>query len=322
MSDGNQDSPSARDQGAALMKMKKFPEAAAALRRAVTANPQDEPSWRLLGGALASSGDTAGAVSAFEKAAQIAPDSAQNHYNLAIALQNTGSLYPAKSHLEQALALNPDYEQARAALRDFSARGETLGYGMREATGEAPSPNSAAKPSLRSLDDLTPVGGSATPAEPPSAFGRGGMSDTNVPPPPMLGADYGEFVNTSGQKGDVPAELQGGWNWGAFFLDWLWLLNHNRAAWGVGLLVFYIVQQFIPFIGILGLGAKIFLGINGNRIGWQNRRFQSIDDFRACQNVWTKWGVALLIAVIVLAALVAVVLYPVFEQARRRAGGL
>lgn len=158
MSDGSSGSPSPREQGAALMKMKKFPQAAAALHRAVTENPQDEPSWRLLGGALASAGDMAGAAAAFEKASLLMPHSAQNHYNLAIALQSIGSVYPAKTHLEQALALNPNYEQARTALREFSRRGETLGYGMRAATGETSAVDSDTKPSAPPSDDMRPMG--------------------------------------------------------------------------------------------------------------------------------------------------------------------
>ena len=166
----------AHDQGAALMRLGRFPEAAQALRRAVELDPTDEGSWRLLGGALASQGDSAGAVAAFERAAQLAPSSAKNQYNLAVALQNTDRLYEAKTRLEQALALDPDYDQARNLLDELVRQGETRGYGVPPPTGGGDAPAvppsyappppayTPARPAAANSgggDDLTPVGGPA-----------------------------------------------------------------------------------------------------------------------------------------------------------------
>lgn len=341
------------EQGAALMKMGRFAEAAAALRRAVETDPNDEASWRLLGGALASKGDPAGAMEAFRHAVELVPDSAKNHYNLALAYQGAGDLYQAKTHLERALALEPGYEQARLRLDELAGQADLMGSGSAAgmaaqqpstaAAAAAPPAESAfertmvmdamspatetASPGLStvgggggssyqtppvagssgsdipSLRPVAGVGAGGPPPAEPTIMGTGGGGGTGAyAPTPMMGMAYGQANNTSGMKGEVPAELQGGWNWGAFWFSWLWLMNHGLVAWGVGLLVL----SFIPYISILSLGAAIYLGVSGNKLGWQNRRFDSIDDFRACQRKWAMWILYLLIPMVLIWVLILI----------------
>lgn len=103
-----------------------------------------------------------------------------------------------------------------------------------------------------------------------------------APPPPG-----GGIANTSGQPGAIlPAELQG-WNWGGFFLGWIWSIAHS--AWLGFVLCF--------FLGIIG---NIVQGIKGNEWAWQNRRWESIEQFKATQRVWAIWGLVIFIASIVL----------------------
>jgi hypothetical protein len=136
--------------------------------------------------------------------------------------------------------------------------------------------------------------------------------------------NYGLGDNTSGMKTTVPVELQGGWNWGAFFFSWIWLIAHKMVGLGVGLFVGSLVLGFIPIVnvlsGVAGLGISIYLGTNGNRIGWQNRRFESVADFRVCQAVWAKW-VLWIFVVFVALPILAAILFPVLMQARRGGGG-
>lgn len=293
----------AREQGSALLKLGRFTEAATALRRAVDETPDDEAAWQLLGSALSSGGDASGAVSAFERALALSPGSPKNHYNVAVALQADNKLYEAKSHLEQALALSPGYEPAKAALAALASQGTARSYGTSASREESPEPSA---PTNSGGNDLTPVGGSAgayaTPSVPSMAANEGsavpnlGASPyggaTAFAPVPVLG-QYGQSENTSGQKSTVPVELQGGWNWGAFWFGWLWLVNHKLVGAGIGLLVGSFVLGLIPVVNILaalaGFGVAIYLGIIGNRLGWQNRPFNSVEDFKACQRVWGFW---------------------------------
>ncbi len=115
-----------------------------------------------------------------------------------------------------------------------------------------------------------------------------------TPPPPMGGPPPGAMMNTSGQPGAVlPPELQG-WNWGGFLMGWIWSIAHS--AWLGFVLCF--------FLGIIG---NIVQGIKGNEWAWQNRRWESIEQFKATQRVWAIWGVVILAVAIVIWILAIVI---------------
>jgi hypothetical protein len=100
-------------------------------------------------------------------------------------------------------------------------------------------------------------------------------------------------ANTSGQESaTLPPELKG-WNWGAFFLSWIWGIGNN--VW-IALLAF-----------ILGIIWMIVLGIKGNEWAWQHKRWDSIEHFKRTQRTWAKWGVGLFIAGIGISILWAIV---------------
>ena len=112
-------------------------------------------------------------------------------------------------------------------------------------------------------------GGAQPPATPPGP--------PPPPAPPFQAPAPPAFENTSGTGGPVPEEVrQMGWNWGAFWLNWIWGIAHN--VW-ISLLTF-----------CLGLIWQIVLGIKGNEWAWQHRRFDSIEQFKQTQAVWSKWG--------------------------------
>ena len=224
------DGTSAREEGTALLRQGQFLEAAAALRRAVEAEPQDESAWRLLGGALASGGDPPGAVDAFQHAVEISPDSAKNHYNVAVALQGVGRIVEARASLAQALILDPGYQQAQARQQELnSLLPDDSGA---SAAPDAPPTSSYTAPSdsasteqpvLRPVLDSPksrvppppPPGGYAPPppvqtgtysppsagSYPPSAGGYGppgAQGDrpyaSDAPPPPAFGQQYGAMA--------------------------------------------------------------------------------------------------------------------------------
>ena len=86
--------------------------------------------------------------------------------------------------------------------------------------------------------------------------------------------------NTSGQGdlGVVPAEV-GGWNWGAFFLGWIWAVGNS--VW-IGLLT------LVPYLGFV---MNIILGIKGNEWAWRAKRWDSVGHFKRTQSTWAKWGI-------------------------------
>jgi len=94
--------------------------------------------------------------------------------------------------------------------------------------------------------------------------------------------------NTSGQgflEGEVPDEIKE-WNWGAFFLTWIW---------GIGNKVWVALAGLAP-IPFAGLAVGIVLGIKGNEWAWQCKKWDSIEQFRHRQRIWMYWGIAALIA--------------------------
>jgi hypothetical protein len=95
--------------------------------------------------------------------------------------------------------------------------------------------------------------------------------------------------NTSGQGATaiVPAELRG-WNWGAFLMHWIWGIGNNTL---IALLMFVpMVNLVMPFV----LGAK------GNSWAWQNKRWESVTEFKSTQRKWAIWGVALYLLIVAL----------------------
>jgi hypothetical protein len=94
--------------------------------------------------------------------------------------------------------------------------------------------------------------------------------------------------NNSGQGGltTVPVEIDK-WNWGAFFLNWIWGVGNNTF---IALLMFApLVNMVMPFI----LGAK------GSAWAWRNKRWESVEHFRKVQREWAKWSFIMLIISVV-----------------------
>jgi len=113
---------------------------------------------------------------------------------------------------------------------------------------------------------------------------------------------------------EMPAELKG-FNWGAFFLTFVWGAYH-RALWTLAVPIYYIVVlKALPFfsfphegihilhfrhvvIGVsLGIvGLKILFGFLGNRWAWRSGHYVDANHFRMIQRVWAQVGFILVTA--------------------------
>lgn len=113
-----------------------------------------------------------------------------------------------------------------------------------------------------------------------------------------------EFVNNSGEgsSAQVPECISNGFNWGAFFLNWIWGLGNKTY---IALVI--LAVSFVPFLGTLAaFGFCIWLGIKGNELAWQNKKWESVEHFKSVQKTWTIWGIVLFVAAIVLGILALV----------------
>jgi hypothetical protein len=82
------------------------------------------------------------------------------------------------------------------------------------------------------------------------------------------------------------------WNWGAFLLCPLWLMNHGRVGRGIVFLALCVV----PLLWVFALGMAIAYGIKGNKVASIGRDFVDDAEFVKVQNAWRDagFGVALL----------------------------
>jgi hypothetical protein len=78
----------------------------------------------------------------------------------------------------------------------------------------------------------------------------------------------------------LPVELSG-WNWGAFFLSWIWGIGNNTWI------------AFLTFIPIVNFIMIFVLGAKGNEWAWQNKRWNSLEHFKKVQKLWGIWGLIL-----------------------------
>jgi len=115
---------------------------------------------------------------------------------------------------------------------------------------------------------------------------------------------------TSGQQGPVPLAVKR-WNWGAFFLTWIWIIGNRLwlvlgvalGCWlgyvGLVLIAALLLERALGFdefacrlvLGYAGwLGWRVLPALKGNEWAWRYRRFESVAQFTQTQKAWQDWG--------------------------------
>jgi hypothetical protein len=131
-------------------------------------------------------------------------------------------------------------------------------------TGQSALPADSATPQQQALANAAPKGMQ------PTGFG-------------MIDIAYleGRLENASGYGARFTApQAVRKWNWGAFWLTWIWGMNNNvrvAFAWFIPIAGWFVV----PFI----------LGARGSEWAWQSRRFErGTNEFHGVQDRWNAWG--------------------------------
>ncbi len=95
------------------------------------------------------------------------------------------------------------------------------------------------------------------------------------------------------------------WNWGAFFLTWIWAIrNRSLDAWTCLLFA----CCFLPYAGWpSALVLSIYSGMTGNKRAFRNGRWEDYDHFLRVQRKWSKWGATQFGAALVFIALVPLI---------------
>lgn len=78
-----------------------------------------------------------------------------------------------------------------------------------------------------------------------------------------------------------------GWNWGAFFFNWLWGV-FNGVYWPLALILVSAFTSVVPWLGIITFGACIYLGITGSEQSWDNKNWGSAREFNRVQKGWAE----------------------------------
>ncbi|MCX5990846.1 MAG: zinc ribbon domain-containing protein [Chloroflexi bacterium] len=100
-------------------------------------------------------------------------------------------------------------------------------------------------------------------------------------------------TNTSGMGplAQIPPEIKG-WNWGAFFLGWIW---------GLGNSVWIALIEWVPYVGWV---MAFVLGAKGSEWAWAAKKWDSVEDFKRTQRTWALWGLGWWIAVAAILVLI------------------
>ncbi len=109
-------------------------------------------------------------------------------------------------------------------------------------------------------------------------------------------------------SGNDPAKLSEieGLNWGAFLMNWIWLIPIN-TTWAVITFVVIFALNCLAGLGsVVQLVLAIYLLLKGNRFAWKFRPFRDVEEFKAVQAAWLKWGIILLAAGLLIGIGVAV----------------
>ncbi len=119
--------------------------------------------------------------------------------------------------------------------------------------------------------------------EKPRTYGNG--------PYNIYGSGDDDNTSGTGEDAEVPLEARGLFNVGAALFPSLWCYCMGLESWGRAIFFFNIIWwrmpwMLFPFFLLLKVLACLYLGVCGNRLGWQHRRFTSVQDFKKCQFLW------------------------------------
>lgn len=112
------------------------------------------------------------------------------------------------------------------------------------------------------------------------------MSDQGTPL--ILGWALGQgimAIRSFNEPAEIPRELDK-WNWGAFFLNWIW---------GIGNRTYIAFLMFVPLVNLVMI---FVLGARGSAWAWENKPWRDVEHFKRTQRAWAIWGLVSWIAVI------------------------
>jgi len=110
------------------------------------------------------------------------------------------------------------------------------------------------------------------------------FSKYQVPGPPQPPPAYVQYPRPSAMTATygLPPDIKAKFNWGAFYFNWIWGVNHKKPE-----TLLILLAGLIPFGALIGM---IYIGYKGNEWAWASGRFRSVEDMIECQSIWAKWA--------------------------------
>lgn len=100
------------------------------------------------------------------------------------------------------------------------------------------------------------------------------------------------------------------WNWGAFFLTWIWGL-FNGCWWLLPVFLTLGLLTIIPIVNIFAYIIQIVMwivcGVKGTEFAWKFKNWNSVEEFENAQRTWAKAGIIWFCISIAMSFLVALV---------------
>lgn len=79
-------------------------------------------------------------------------------------------------------------------------------------------------------------------------------------------------------------------NWGAFFLTWIWAIG-NKTFNKLTLLL--LILCLVPYVGpFSAIGLMLYSGLTGNNRAWKSKQWRDLKHFKRVQRRWAFAGMA------------------------------
>lgn len=120
-------------------------------------------------------------------------------------------------------------------------------------------------------------------------------------------SNCGKPTTRTEEKLEHQSDKIGRWSWGAFGLSWIYLSSMKYKWWWAFLILMGITNGLskssdiaLSWIGIIiQLAIMIVLGIEGRKIAYENRKWESREHFLKVQRIWDIWGVVFTVLIFI-----------------------
>ena len=244
-----------------MMKEGKYQQSIPLLKDQLGRDPNSIQLIACLAACYSQTGMKTEAIQEFVRLTEIQPTNPVHFFNLGVAYESADDAIKAKESFEKVLALNPGNEKAQQRLDIVNAK---------IVQTPAKDPPAAATAEPVAFTTQTALDGTIiqVPVSPAVKSQHSYSSAYEAPIP--------QAVFEMGHETTVPEGL----NWGGFLIPFFWGIWHGAWIWAIVALFFWPI-------------SSIVLLLKGNEIAFENREYNSVEEFRKGQKIWVICGLVI-----------------------------